>query len=267
MNAKRRFFTSSPSSGICSGRWTVLGLAIRSYGWMRIETRLGRRITHVGRHWESSDWGILDSMPKMKTLEMGNLLTVILNSTIARKAFGCFRMKIIYHDLYRKSTDQEQAVAAEFCETMDKVLARADCVVLATPFGGSTLITKERFAEFKKGSRLVNIARGSLVDEDALVQSLKSGHLVAAGLDVHAREPEVNKELVKMRNVTYALISILLMYKMTNNLLFSHRMTAHTAGGAIDTEIGFERLSMENIQRVLTGQEPLTPVNKHFFKE
>lgn len=44
------------------------------------------------------------------------------------------------------------------------------------------------------------------------------------------------------------------------------RLTAHTAGGAAETQIGFERLSMENIQRVLTGQEPLTPVNKHLMK-
>ncbi|CAI7643492.1 unnamed protein product [Penicillium manginii] len=167
-------------------------------------------------------------------------------STIARKAYACFGMKIYYQDLYRKSKEQEQAINASFCETLDELLAISDCVVLATPFGGSKLITKETLARFKKGSKFVNIARGSLVDESALVDALKSGHLSAAGLDVHENEPNVNKDLTQMRNVT---------------------LTAHTAGGAAETQIGFERLSMENIQRVLTGQEALTPVNKQLMKK
>ncbi|KAJ5122318.1 hypothetical protein N7448_003450 [Penicillium atrosanguineum] len=165
--------------------------------------------------------------------------------TIARKAYACFGMKIYYQDLYRKPTEQENAIGASFCQTLDDLLAVADCIVLATPFGGSKLITKETLAKFKKGSKFVNIARGTLVDEDALVGALKSGHLSAVGLDVHDSEPNVNKELAKMRNVT---------------------LTAHTAGGAAETMIGFERLSMENVQHVLTGQEALTPVNKHMFK-
>lgn len=112
-------------------------------------------------------------------------------------------MKIYYHDLYRKSTEQETAIDASYCESLDELLAVVDCVVLATPFGGSKLITKETLSKFKKGSRFVNIARGTLVDEAALVEALKSGHLSAAGLDVHENEPNVNKELTKMRNVTY----------------------------------------------------------------
>lgn len=112
-------------------------------------------------------------------------------------------MKIYYQDLYRKSTEQEIAIDASFCQTLDELLAVADCVVLATPFSGSKIITKETLAKFKKGSKFVNIARGTLVDEDSLVDVLKSGHLSAAGLDVHENEPNVNKELAKMKNVTY----------------------------------------------------------------
>lgn len=111
-------------------------------------------------------------------------------------------MKIYYQDLFRKSAEQEKAVNASYCETLDDLLALADCVVLATPFGGSKLITAESLAKFKKGSKFVNIARGSLVDESALVEALKSGHLSAAGLDVHEHEPQVNLDLTKMRNVT-----------------------------------------------------------------
>jgi lactate dehydrogenase-like 2-hydroxyacid dehydrogenase len=127
-------------------------------------------------------------------------------SAIARKAYACFGMKIYYHDLYRKSSKQEQAVGASFCESLDDLLAAADCVVLATPFGGSKLIARENLARFKRGAKFVNIARGALVDEIALVDALKSGQLSAAGLDVHEHEPNVNKELARLRNVTYVLV-------------------------------------------------------------
>jgi lactate dehydrogenase-like 2-hydroxyacid dehydrogenase len=129
-------------------------------------------------------------------------------STIARKAYACFGMKIYYQDLHRKSKEQEEAVNASFCETLNELLAVSDCVVLATPFGGSKLITNETLARFKKGSKFVNIARGSLVDESALVDALKSGHLSAVGLDVHENEPNVNKDLTRMRNVTYVFCPI-----------------------------------------------------------
>lgn len=111
-------------------------------------------------------------------------------------------MKIYYQDLYRKSSEQERAIDASFCETLDELLAVADCVVLATPFGGSKLITRETLAKFKRGAKFVNIARGTLVDEAALVDALKSGQLSAAGLDVHENEPNVNNELASMQNVT-----------------------------------------------------------------
>lgn len=111
-------------------------------------------------------------------------------------------MKIYYQDLYRKSEEQEEAVGASFCKTLDKLLAVSDCIVLATPFGGSKLITRETLAKFKKGAKFVNIARGSLVDESALVEALTSGQLSSVGLDVHENEPNVNQDLAKMRNVT-----------------------------------------------------------------
>jgi lactate dehydrogenase-like 2-hydroxyacid dehydrogenase len=160
--------------------------------------------------------------------------------TIAQKAWLAFGMKILYHDIVRKAEDLEQAVNATFYEDLDEMLAVADCAVVATPFTGSLLITAERLKRFKKGSRFVNIARGTLVDEEALVEALKSGHIFAAGLDVHQNEPHVHPEFIKMRNVT---------------------LTCHNAGGAWDTAAGFERLAMENIESFLINGKALTPVN------
>ena len=97
--------------------------------------------------------------------------------TIARKADAAFGMKILYHDIARKSREEEESVGATFYEQLDDMLGVADCVVLATPFFGSKLITRERLAKFKRGSRFVNIARGTLVDEEAVVEALKSGQI------------------------------------------------------------------------------------------
>lgn len=164
--------------------------------------------------------------------------------TIARKAYAAFGMKILYHDIVRKSREEEDSVGATFYEQLDDMLGVADCVVLATPFFGSKLITRERLAKFKRGSRFVNIARGTLVDEEAVVEALKSGQLFAAGLDVFENEPNVHPELTKMRNVT---------------------LTCHNAGGAWDTASGFEKLAMENIEAFLEEGKALTPVNAHLI--
>lgn len=164
--------------------------------------------------------------------------------TIAEKVYKGFGMNIFYHDIARKSIEQELAIEAKFFENIDTMLAVSDCVILATPFFGSQIINAERLANFKQGSRFVNIARGALVDENALVDALKSGELFAAGLDVHANEPYVHPELASMRNVT---------------------LTCHNGGGALDTSIGFERLAMENIEEFLIYGQALTPVNLHLI--
>ena len=166
---------------------------------------------------------------------------------IATKAYRCFGVKIIYHDLLQKSPEQEEAIEATFYEDLNEMLTVSDCVVIATPgAGGKKLMDAAHFRTMKAGSRLVNIARGSLVDENALADAIESGHIAAAGLDVHEHEPYVSPRLAKLRNVT---------------------LTCHNAGGALETNYGFEALAMQNIEAVLTGKKPLTPVNAHMFKK
>jgi lactate dehydrogenase-like 2-hydroxyacid dehydrogenase len=103
----------------------------------------------------------------------------------------------------------------------------------------------------KSGSRIVNTARGEVVNEDALISALENGHISAAGLDVHYHEPQVSPKLAKMENVT---------------------LTTHIGGGALNTRINFELNAMKNILAVVGPDgnligEPLTPVNAKTFKE
>ncbi|KAJ4393165.1 hypothetical protein N0V93_002372 [Gnomoniopsis smithogilvyi] len=180
----------------------------------------------------------------------GHILGVIglghIGYKIATKAYAAFGMKIIYFDVFPKSPEQEAAVAARQCDSLDQLLAESDCTLVATPAqGGKKIIGREELKKMKAGSRLVNIARGSLVDEEAVADALESGHLFAVGLDVYENEPVPNPRLVKNRQAT---------------------LTCHTAGGALETTIGFEKLAMQNVLAVLTGQEPLTPVNHRLLK-
>lgn len=139
--------------------------------------------------------------------------------------------------------DGETAV---WCETLGELLEGSDCVVLATPFSGTVLLAKEEFKQFKRGARLVNIARGKLIDEEALMEVLEDGTISAAGLDVHANEPFVNEKLAKRENVM---------------------VLSHTAGASVDSHVGFERLGIENLLSWLEKGEAVTPVNLHWLRK
>lgn len=125
-------------------------------------------------------------------------------------------MNIKYNDVIRKTPSKEAEIEAEFFSNLDDMLAVCDCVVLATPASpdGKKLINKSRLTKMKWGSRFVNIARGSLVDEEAVADAVEEGRLVGVGLDVHEFEPRVNERLKGLRAVT---------------------LTSHNAGGTLDT--------------------------------
>lgn len=183
---------------------------------------------------------------------MGNI-----GQHIAAK-LGCpaFGMAVHYHDVIRKSPQLEAELRATFHPDLADLLRASDCVVLCTPASadGAPLITAEALALFREGSRFVNIARGSLVDEDALADALEEGQLHAAALDVHAAEPRVSARLLAMAGLEGAAGPGKVM------------LTCHNAGGTVETHVGFEELSMRNIMAVLGGREALTPVNMQWLR-
>lgn len=142
-----------------------------------------------------------------------------IGSLIAQKSHLALGLKIHYHDIVRKpALESPSSLAAIYHDSLPSLLAVSDCVVLATPAipNGKKLITAETLKHFKKGSRFVNIARGSLVDSEAVADTVEEGRLVAVALDVHEDEPNVNERLKGMREVT---------------------LTAHNAGGTLETYV------------------------------
>jgi lactate dehydrogenase-like 2-hydroxyacid dehydrogenase len=161
---------------------------------------------------------------------------------LATKLYRAWGVRIIYHNRFTTHKDEKDIEATRV--SFEDLLTASDCIILAIPGGGGTLITKEILSKMKQGARLVNVARGDLVDEEALADCLESGHLSAAGLDVFANEPSANLRLAKMRNVT---------------------LTAHTGGSAIETYAKFEEMAMLNVEAVLTNKRALSPVNEHLM--
>ncbi|KAH7262887.1 hypothetical protein BKA59DRAFT_464704 [Fusarium tricinctum] len=165
---------------------------------------------------------------------------------IAEKAYKALDMKILYNDVAQMPREIEEPLGAVFHKSADTLLAEADCVVVATPFAGETLLNKQGLAKMKKGAKLVNIARGKLINEADLVEALKSGQLSGAGLDVFENEPHISPELLKMNNV---------------------ELLSHNAGASLDSHIGFEKLGMENIISFQKTGKAISPVNAHLIKQ
>jgi lactate dehydrogenase-like 2-hydroxyacid dehydrogenase len=114
---------------------------------------------------------------------------------MARQAFG---MRIAYHS--RRDVPGENA---ESYQDLDRLVADADVVSLHCPGGAETfhLLDARRLGLMKRSAILINTARGTVVDEPALADSLRSGSIAAAGLDVYEREPIVHPALVGLENV------------------------------------------------------------------
>ena len=114
-----------------------------------------------------------------------------IGTAIARRAAG-FDMKVIYFDPFL-TEGHELGLGLERMKTMDVLLERSDVVSLHVPLSEATrnLMGAVQFSRMRPGSIFINVARGGLVDLEALRDALESGHLDAAGLDVLPNEPPV----------------------------------------------------------------------------
>ncbi|KAI1761425.1 hypothetical protein GGR53DRAFT_469336 [Hypoxylon sp. FL1150] len=170
-----------------------------------------------------------------------------IGQQIALKCSVAFGMDVAYYDVDRKPSTLETKLGVRYCHGLEALLRQSDCTVLCTPAGAGRLINTESLAWFKPGARFVNVARGSLVDEEALAEALEQGWISSVALDVHADEPNVHPRL--------------LAFAGTKAML-----TCHNAGGTVETHIGFEELAMRNIMAVLGGGQAITPVNLQWLK-
>ncbi len=161
-----------------------------------------------------------------------------IGQALAKRA-RAFDMEIHYHNRRRLTPEEEQG--AVFHETFDGLLAVSDILSVNAPATPETrnAITAETLAKLPRGAIVVNTARGDLVDDEALIAALKSGHVAYAGLDVFRGEPNIHPEY----------------YGIENAFLLPHMGTSVIEAR---NEMGFAAL--DNIDAVLAGREPPYPV-------
>ena len=111
-----------------------------------------------------------------------------IGSEVARRALG-FRMQVLAYDPYltREAAGRLGVSSVE----LEELLARSDFITIHTPLTGDTrhLIGETELARMRRGVRLINCARGGIIDEAALARALDSGHVGGAGIDVFEQEP------------------------------------------------------------------------------
>ena len=149
------------------------------------------REVKAGR-WEPSTARLL----RMSTLTVGILGYGRIGRSTAQKLNG-FGARVL---AYTRSPKEEPGV--EFV-SMDRLLRECDAVIVHIPLTPDTkhLINRERLASMKKGAFIVNVSRGAVIDTDALIEALKSGHIGGAALDVLENEPNVPPALAALPNV------------------------------------------------------------------
>jgi D-3-phosphoglycerate dehydrogenase len=146
--------------------------------------------------WERSRYGGLELAGKT----LGVLGFGRIGQQVARRALG-LEMRVVAHDPF-VARERFRELGVERAESRDEVLSAADFLTLHLPLTAETRgsIDAAAFAAMRDGARLVNAARGELVDESALLEALRSGKLAAAALDVFGSEP-YSGPLLELENV------------------------------------------------------------------
>jgi D-3-phosphoglycerate dehydrogenase len=151
--------------------------------------------THAGK-WEKSKFmGVELTNKTLGVIGAGNI-----GSIVCDRALG-LRMKVIAFDPFL-SEERAKKIGAEKVG-LDELLQRADFITLHVPLTDKTrnILSKDNIAKLKPGVRIINCARGGLVDEAALAEALKEGRVAGAAFDVFAEEPAVNSPLFNLPNV------------------------------------------------------------------
>jgi lactate dehydrogenase-like 2-hydroxyacid dehydrogenase len=153
---------------------------------------------------------------------------------IARMARG-FGMEIHYRDMARLPPDLEQG--ATFHDNDDDFLKLCQFLSLNAPGGEGTRnwLNNDRIAKLPQGAVVVNAARGTLVDDGALIAALRSGHIAAAGLDVYTGEPRLNPAYLTLENVV---------------------LLPHLGSATTETRDAMGRIVLSGIAALLAGETP-----------
>ena len=183
------------------------------------------------------NWGSIRNIRVLAEQTLG-LIGLGENSGEVAKRARLLGMRVLYHKRHPLSNEEEAALGGVRYADCDELLAQADFVSIHVPYGRQTekMIGREALRKMKRGAYLINTARGGIVDEEALYEALKSGHLGGAALDVYRYEPvPPDCPLLELDNVLW---------------------TPHISGGEPEFMLREVEDVLANIARVLRGETP-----------
>ena len=160
----------------------------------------------------------------------------IAQATAARARAG-FGMSILYTSRRRADPATEARYQATWIGSVEELAARADVVSLHVPGGAAThrMVDAALLSRMRPDTILVNTARGSVIDEDALALALREGRIAAAGLDVYAREPQVSPGLLACENAV---------------------LLPHLGSATIETRVAMGMRALANLDAFFAGKTP-----------
>jgi lactate dehydrogenase-like 2-hydroxyacid dehydrogenase len=197
-----------------------------------------RQFSAADRYVRAGRWTVTSNYPltrQVSSTRVGIVGLGRIGSAIAKRlsAFGC---SISYHN--RRVVDgspyEYVASPAELARSVDVLIVAA-----AGGSGSRQLVSREVLDALGADGYLINIARGSVVDEDALVEALTAGRLAGAGLDVFSDEPNVPESLLSLDNVV---------------------LLPHVGSGTVQTRAAMEQLTLRNLDEFLRSGRLVTPV-------
>jgi lactate dehydrogenase-like 2-hydroxyacid dehydrogenase len=198
-----------------------------------------RRLPQADAYLRAGKW-LEEAFPFTDTLR-GKTMGVVglgrIGAAIAKRA-EAFGLGIAYH-----SRSAKPAAPYPYYPTLEALAAAVDILMVITPGGAGTrhLVNAKVLEALGPKGVLINISRGSVVDERALIEALKAGKIASAGLDVFEHEPKVPAELIAMDNV----------------VLFPH-----VGSASVHTRNAMGQLTVDNLKSWFAGKGPLTPVTE-----
>ncbi len=165
-----------------------------------------------------------------------------IGAAVAKRMHDGFEMNIIYYDV-KRNEELEKQYHLTYVD-LETLLKKADFVSVHVPLlpGTRHLVGETQLKAMKKTAYLINTSRGPVIDEKALVETLKAGEIKGAGLDVYEQEPKMAPGLAELPNTV---------------------LTPHTASATEETRAAMSELAAKNIIEVLEGREALTPVKSN----
>ncbi|ARU63048.1 D-glycerate dehydrogenase [Tumebacillus avium] len=203
-----------------------------------------RRIVEADLYVRDGKWTGWSPLMLLGTELAGKTLGIIgcgrIGLAVAKRA-KAFEMNTLYYNRRRLDEATEREYGLTYAG-LDALLAEADVISLHMPYSSEShhMINRDTFRAMKKTAFLINTARGSVVDEAALVEALRTGEIAGAGLDVFEAEPAVHPGLLTLPNVVLA---------------------PHLGSATLETRTKMAEIAVQNVLNVLKGELPVSLVN------